>query len=239
VVAAVAAAVVLAGCGSTGRGAVTTAAEQTDRAGQTDKPVATIDDRPDGPAVACTGLDRALAAASTALPGSALASTRTARSGDVVVAASTAKPGKALPKLTLPCLGGGPDVNLAQLRGPAVLNVWASWCGPCGDEVPYLVAVEKLLHSKVRFIGVDLTDEPADARVWNDYHQVGWPSLRDPHGAIRGPLHVPGPPVTFFLAPDGTVAGVHYGAFTSADELRRAVETKLGVGTTAPAKGLG
>jgi thiol-disulfide isomerase/thioredoxin len=211
---AAAVAVLLAGCGGSGSGAVTTAAARSTEA-TANKPVATIDDRPDGPAVACTGLDRALAVA------------------------SNAKPGKALPTLSLPCLGGGPEVNLAALRGPAVLNVWASWCGPCGDEVPYLVAVEKLMHSKVRFIGLDLTDEPADARVWNDYHQVGWPSLRDPHGAVRGPLHVPGPPVTFFIAYDGTIAGVHYGAFTSADEVRRAVETKLGVGTTAPAKGLG
>lgn len=210
VAAAVAVAVVLAGCGSTDSATSTAAATQ---------PVVTIDNRQDGPAIACTGLDRALAPST--------------------VPTGKGRVGKELPKLTLPCLGGGPDVALRSLRGPAVLNVWASWCGPCGDEVPYLVAVEKLLHSKVRFIGLDLTDEPADARVWNDYHQVGWPSLRDPHGAVRGPLHVPGPPVTFFLASDGTIAGVHYGAFTSADELRRAVETELGVGTAAPAKGLG
>jgi thiol-disulfide isomerase/thioredoxin len=207
--AAVAIAAVLAGCGSTDSPRLAATA------GADGAPVATIDERPDGPAVACTGLDRALA---TAGPG---------------------KSGKALPNLTLPCLGGGPEVSLRSLRGPAVLNVWASWCGPCADEVGYLVAAEQLLHSKVRFIGVDFSDEPADARAWNDYHRVGWPSLRDPHGAVRGPLHVPGPPVTFFLASDGTIAGVHYGAFTSADEVRRAVETKLGVRTTAPAKGLG
>jgi thiol-disulfide isomerase/thioredoxin len=198
----------LAGCSGGGHAAVPTAAERTDQL-----PV-TIDDRPDGPAVACTGLDSALAA-------------------------GAGKPGKALPKLTLPCLGGGPNVALASLRGPAVLNLWASWCGPCGDEVGFLVEAEHALHGQVRFVGLDLTDEPADARAWNEYHHVGWPSLRDPRGAVRGPMHVPGPPVTFFIGSDGTIAGVHYGAFTSADEVRRAVATKLGVGTPASAKGLG
>lgn len=198
----------LAGCGGSGHTAVTTAAEATDR------PVATIDERPDGPPVACTGLDH-------------------------VLSQGAGKPGKALPDLTLPCLGGGSAVALRSLRGPAVLNVWASWCGPCADEIGYLVTVEKLLHSQVRFIGLDLTDEAADGRTWNDNYGVSWPSLRDPHGAVRGPMHVPGPPVTFFIASDGTIAGVHYGAFTSADEVRRAVATKLGVGTPASAKGLG
>jgi cytochrome c biogenesis protein CcmG/thiol:disulfide interchange protein DsbE len=209
IVAAVTGGVLLAGCGPSGPGAVTTAAEQTT------KPVVTIDERPDGPSVSCTGLDRALPAA------------------------SPIKPGKPLPRVSLACLGGGPNVTLADVRGPAVLNVWASWCGPCADEIGYLVEVERALHGRVRFIGLDVSDEPADARVWNDNYRVTWPSLRDPHGAVRGPLHVPGPPVTFFIGSDGTIAGVHYGAFTSADEVRRALATKLGVGTPASAKGLG
>jgi thiol-disulfide isomerase/thioredoxin len=204
---AVVVAALLAGCGSGSSTAVVAAQKSA-------LPVATVDVRPDGPAIACTGLDKALAAPS-------------------------GKPGKTLPKLELSCLGGGPAVALASLRGPAVLNVWASWCGPCEDEVAYLVDAEHSLAGRVRFIGLDLSDEPADARAWNDYHHVDWPSLRDPHGAVRGPLHVTGPPVTFFLRSDGTIAAVHYGAFTSADEVRRAVETKLGVRGTAPAKGLG
>jgi hypothetical protein len=80
----------------------------------------------------------------------------------------------------------------------------------------------------VRFIGLDLSDDPADARAWNAFHGVQWPSLADPNSSVRGPLRVVGPPVTFFVRSDGTVAGVHYGAFTSTAEVRAAVEKQLG-----------
>jgi thiol-disulfide isomerase/thioredoxin len=108
------------------------------------------------------------------------------------------------------------------------LNVWASWCGPCAQEAPYLVDAHRALGDAVRFLGVDLADDPADARAWDAFHHVDWPSLADPTSAVRGPLHVSGPPVTFFVRSDGTVAGVHYGAFTSTDEVRAAVEKQLG-----------
>jgi thiol-disulfide isomerase/thioredoxin len=130
--------------------------------------------------------------------------------------------------MSLSCLGGGGSVDLAQVRGPAVLNVWASWCGPCAQEVGYLVEAHRGLGDAVRFIGLDLSDDPADARAWNAFHGVQWPSLADPNSSVRGPLRVVGPPVTFFVRSDGTVAGVHYGAFTSTAEVRAAVEKQLG-----------
>ena len=41
----------------------------------------------------------------------------------------------ALPDVSLPCLGKGPDIRLADLRGPLLVNVWAQWCPPVPDRV--------------------------------------------------------------------------------------------------------
>jgi thiol-disulfide isomerase/thioredoxin len=144
---------------------------------------------------------------------------------------ATAAPGSSgqpLPDLQLGCLVGDDTVKLSALRGPTLLNVWASWCGPCAAEVPFLVQAHRDLGAAVRFVGIDLADTTAAAKLWNAAHRVDWPSLVDPDSSIRGPMRVPGPPVTFFVRADGGVAGVHYGAFTSTDEVRAAIAEKLG-----------
>lgn len=134
-----------------------------------------------------------------------------------------------LPELTLSCLGDGPATTLSALRGPLVLNIWASWCGPCADETPYLVAVHKSLGGQVAFLGLDVSDKASQAREWLSYMGVPWPSVQDPSGISRAKLRYGGPPVTLFVRSDGTVAKVHYGAFTSTREVAAAVADHLGV----------
>ena len=69
-----------------------------------------------------------------------------------------------LPDVTLPCLGDGPAVHLAGLRGtPSVVNLWGSWCGPCQKETPYLARAHARLGKAVRFLGVDTADDPDSA----------------------------------------------------------------------------
>jgi cytochrome c biogenesis protein CcmG/thiol:disulfide interchange protein DsbE len=134
-----------------------------------------------------------------------------------------------LPELTLDCLGPGPATTLSALRGPLVLNIWASWCGPCADETPYLIEAHEALGGRVAFLGIDVADKDGQARDWLAYMGVPWPSLEDPAGKVRAKLRVPGPPATLFVRSDGTVAKVHYGAFTSTREVASAVADHLGV----------
>lgn len=146
-----------------------------------------------------------------------------------VTGAVTVGDGRALPDLTLDCLGGGEAVTLRDLRGPLVLNVWASWCLPCREELPFLTAAYDALGERVRFVGLDFNDDAGPAREWLAFHGVKWPSLFDRHGTVRGPLRVPGPPVTVFVNSGGRIGGVHYGAFTSARQVQDAIAEYLGV----------
>lgn len=61
-----------------------------------------------------------------------------------------------LPQVTLPCLGGGKDVDLASVEGPAVVSVWAQWCTPCRKELPLY---QRLADSgAVSVLGVDFKE---------------------------------------------------------------------------------
>ncbi|UPK75439.1 TlpA family protein disulfide reductase [Nocardioidaceae bacterium SCSIO 66511] len=134
-----------------------------------------------------------------------------------------------LPDLTLPCLGGGPDVNLSALRGePTVVNVWASWCEPCRKELP---VIQRLHESgKVRVIGIDIEDpQPGTALELAADSGVTYPSVADPGGESEVPLELVGTPQTMFVRPDGSIAGTERGVITSYDKLADDVREHLGV----------
>lgn len=133
-----------------------------------------------------------------------------------------------LPDLSLPCLGNGPDVRLADLRGPLVINVWAQWCGPCRDEAPYLAALAK--SGKVSMLGIDYDDpRPELAVKFAAEEGLAYPHVIDRDKAIQRALKVGGPPLTAFVDAKGEVAYVHRGVLTSQQQLDQLLQEKLGV----------
>src|SRR5207344_792816 len=75
---------------------------------------------------------------------------------------------------------------LTQLHGtPALVNIWASWCGPCKEEAPSLAALSREYEGRVQFVGIDVKDQPAPARAF--IQRYGWiyPSVADPSGSIQ------------------------------------------------------
>jgi cytochrome c biogenesis protein CcmG/thiol:disulfide interchange protein DsbE len=134
-----------------------------------------------------------------------------------------------LPDVRVECLGGGREVRLADLRGPTLVNVWASWCGGCREEAPFLAEASRP-GSNVSLIGVDHADAAPEQAV-TFAGSAGWryPQLYDADLVFRTRLQVTGLPVTFFVRADGTVAGRHAGPFTSSEQLADLSRQYLGV----------
>lgn len=134
-----------------------------------------------------------------------------------------------LPDVTLPCLGGAGAVDLASLEGPAVLNVWAQWCGPCRREMP----VFQQLHERVdglTVLGVDFRDlQPEDAIAFAGEVGATYPSVADVDEVLRGPLRLVNLPTTLFVDADGRLVATEVREYPSYAELTAAVEEHLGV----------
>ena len=148
---------------------------------------------------------------------------------DCPAPASTPPDDPALPAMTLPCLGGDGGVDLSDLSGPLVLNLWAQSCGPCRDEMPVL----QRLHSStsaVTVLGVDFQDlQPGKALDLAEASGATYPSVADVDGDLQAPLRVTGLPTTLFVDAAGRVVATERRAFTSYAELSAAVEKHLGV----------
>ncbi len=116
-----------------------------------------------------------------------------------------------LPSLTLPCLGGGPSVDLATLEGPMVVNLWASWCGPCRRELPHYQAFHEKYGDRVPVLGIDYQDtQPEAALELAGDTGVTYPLLADPQSSLDGATPFPRVAGLPFLAlVDGSGRVVH------------------------------
>jgi len=138
-----------------------------------------------------------------------------------------------MPSVTVPCLGGGRAVALAGLRGPMIVNFWASWCGPCREEMPALAAYAKS-QSAVQVVGVDFLDpQPAAALELATRSKVAYPLVADPKGVLdrASPLpHVGTMPMTVFLDETGAIVHVEAAEYTRPADVAAAARKYLGVG---------
>ena len=119
------------------------------------------------------------------------------------------------PSFALREVGTGRIVDLAQLKGtPVELNFWATWCGPCWEEHPVLVANARRLPN-VRFLGVVFQD--SEEKIENFLQQRGssYPTVVDDKGKTAIAYGVGGVPETFFLDPNGVIVAKFSGPMST------------------------
>lgn len=124
----------------------------------------------------------------------------------------------------------GEEFDSTALQGHVtVVNVWGSWCGPCREEAPVLARVARETRDEgVRFIGINVRDNPAAARAFERTFDVPYPSIVSDDSpeallAFGGLLASAAVPSTVVVDPDGTVAARVVGTVT-APTLRALVE---------------
>lgn len=120
--------------------------------------------------------------------------------------------GQPAPQFTLGARSGH-DVSLAQYKGNVVmLNFWASWCGPCRQEMPLLENIYEK-YSKLGFVllGVNVEPDSNAANDWLKATPVSFPILYDKESKVSRLYDVEGMPSTVIIDRTGRVRVLHRG----------------------------
>ena len=129
--------------------------------------------------------------------------------------------------IVLNCLDGKGKFVFESLRGPALLNVWGSWCEPCRQEIPFLV--KAATTKKIQIIGIDAS-ESSDAAGMKFVlaHNMPWPQLSDMKNKTKATFGL-GVPVTRFIDANGKTVYEKIGPFRSFTQLQSAIKKYLGI----------
>ena len=126
-------------------------------------------------------------------------------------AARAAQPAPA-PDFVLPAMDGT-ELRLSELKGQVVMvNFWATWCGPCRQEMPLLQQLQ-LKYEPLGFtlVGINVEPDSAGARTWLQKAPVTFPILFDRQNQVAERFGVQGMPSSVFIDRAGNVRHVHRG----------------------------
>jgi thiol-disulfide isomerase/thioredoxin len=143
--------------------------------------------------------------------------------------ADPASGGELLADLTFDCLGGG-ELALGRAQGsPTVVNLWASWCGPCREELPVVQQLADAAGDRLRVVGLVSQDVADNGVSFAADAGVSMPTAVDEEGELAIEQGLRGLPYTYLLRADGSVAHLQLRPVTSLEELQGLVAQHLGV----------
>ncbi|HET9948276.1 MAG TPA: TlpA disulfide reductase family protein [Longimicrobiales bacterium] len=109
----------------------------------------------------------------------------------------------------------GDSVRLSDLDGPVVLNLWATWCQPCREEMPELQELAERYDGRLEVVGVSIDSRGSEPTVRNFLDQlgVGFRILHDPEQRFVSTFRTIGVPETFLIDREGIVRARWTGPF--------------------------
>ena len=171
----------------------------------------------------------ALIVASLLLAGCSQSTTALPNDGVVVDCSSIQSIETNLKAVALDCLDESSVVTVANIKGPTLVNVWGSWCGPCKDEMPIFVEFYAKHQDSVGLIGISVEESDIqDARDFVKEYGITWPNLNDAEGSTRATLGM-GVPITLFIDEKGEIVHRKIGVVTTIEELEDEARKYLGV----------
>lgn len=145
---------------------------------------------------------------------------------DEIVPSVDAEAGDRLPAVEIVALDGGGTTSLADIDGPAVVNLWATWCAPCRREIPDFEAVHQARSDEVRFVGINIGEDADDAQAFLDEVGATYDQYLDSEGFVVTELKTATMPVTLVLDADGAISTRHLGPMDQ-DDLDAAIDEAL------------
>jgi thiol-disulfide isomerase/thioredoxin len=126
--------------------------------------------------------------------------------------------------ITAECLGDGKPVDIAAtLQAPVLVNMWATWCGPCKTELPVLAEYAQEPDA-IEVVTLGVQSRPADALELLTALKVKLPALLDEDGTAYQKLHPFGLPASYLVKADGSMTLIESPrVFRTVDEVRQAV----------------
>ena len=122
--------------------------------------------------------------------------------------------GSPLPGLAVRTLDGR-QVRLDELRGPALVDLWATWCVPCAHALPFYERLAE--ETGIRVVAISIDAEDAPVRDWLARHATRFEVLRDPDGEVAEQLGMTLMPTSYLIDARGVVRARHDG-FRDEDE---------------------